>query len=100
MEKQNIFLGKIEKKGCYVNDGKYGWFLSYNKKNYKIPEWISHEKFDLETAQKFIEYKEKMKTLYETKKEPPKESEEEIIDASEEEAMKKIKNKLSGSNKK
>ena len=22
----NIFLGKIEKSGCYVNNGKYGYF--------------------------------------------------------------------------
>jgi hypothetical protein len=34
----NIFLGKIEKKGCYVNNGKYGYFLTFGKKNYKIPE--------------------------------------------------------------
>ena len=24
----NIFLGKIEKAGCYVNNGKYGYFLN------------------------------------------------------------------------
>ena len=40
MEKKNIFLGKLNKKGCYVNDGKYGYFLTYDKKNYKIPEWF------------------------------------------------------------
>jgi hypothetical protein len=34
MEKKNIFLGKIEKDGggCYLNDGKYGYFLTCNKK--------------------------------------------------------------------
>ena len=31
----NIFLGKIEKSGCYVNNGKYGYFLTCGKKNYK-----------------------------------------------------------------
>jgi hypothetical protein len=25
MENNNIFLGKIEKSGCYVNNGKYGY---------------------------------------------------------------------------
>ena len=35
----NIFLGKIEKAGCYVNNGQYGYFLTCNKKNYKIPEF-------------------------------------------------------------
>ena len=28
----NIFLGKIEKSGCYVNNGKYGYFLTCRKK--------------------------------------------------------------------
>ena len=28
----NIFLGKIEKAGCYVNNGQYGYFLTCNKK--------------------------------------------------------------------
>jgi topoisomerase IA-like protein len=37
----NIFLGKIEKSGCYVNNGKYGYFLTCGKKNYKIPEWLN-----------------------------------------------------------
>ena len=27
----NIFLGKIEKSGCYVNNGKYGYFLTCGK---------------------------------------------------------------------
>ena len=40
MEKKNnnIFLGKLEKDGCYLNDGKYGYFLTCNKTNYKLPE--------------------------------------------------------------
>jgi hypothetical protein len=32
MEKKNIFLGKLNKKGCYINDGKYGYFLTCDKK--------------------------------------------------------------------
>ena len=38
--KNNTFLGKIEKAGCYVNNGKYGYFLTCGKKNYKIPEFL------------------------------------------------------------
>ncbi len=30
--KNNIFLGKIENSGCYVNNGKYGYFLACQKK--------------------------------------------------------------------
>ena len=67
MEKKNIFLGKIQKNGCYVNDGKYGYFLTCDKKNYKIPEWLPHEKRDLEMAEKYIAYKEKMAKLYSEK---------------------------------
>ena len=36
----NIFLGKIEKSGCYVNNGKYGYFLTCGKQNYKLPEFF------------------------------------------------------------
>jgi len=64
MENKNIYLGKLNKDKCYVNDGKYGYFLTCDKKNYKIPEWLSHEKMDLATAEKFIAYKDKMGKLY------------------------------------
>ena len=59
MEKKNIFLGKLNKKGCYINDGKYGYFLTCDKKNYKIPEWFPHESMTLEIAERYIDYKEK-----------------------------------------
>ena len=48
----NIFLGKIEKSGCYVNNGKYGYFLTCGKKNYKIPEWLEPEEVTLSMAQR------------------------------------------------
>jgi hypothetical protein len=32
----NIFLGKIEKSGCYVNNGKYGYFLTVERKIIKF----------------------------------------------------------------
>ena len=64
MEKKNIFLGKIHKNGCYVNDGKYGYFLTCNKKNYKISEWFPHESMTLEIAERLIQYKNKMSQLW------------------------------------
>ena len=64
MEKKNIFLGKIQKNGCYVNVGKYGYFLTCDKKNYKIPEWFPHESMTLEIAERLIQYKNKMSQLW------------------------------------
>ena len=56
----NIFLGKIEKAGCYVNNGKYGYFLTCQKKNYKIPEWLNHDEVTIEMAKGLIAYKQKI----------------------------------------
>ena len=56
----NIFLGKIEKAGCYVNNGKYGYFLTCEKKNYKIPEWLNHDEVTLDMAKRLIAYKQKI----------------------------------------
>ncbi len=58
--KNNIFLGKIEKSGCYVNNGKYGYFLTCGKKNYKIPEWLEPDEITLDMAKRLIEYKQKI----------------------------------------
>ncbi len=62
MENKNniIFLGKIEKSGCYVNNGKYGCFLTCGKKNYKIPEWLNPDEVTLDMAQRLIAYKQKI----------------------------------------
>ena len=56
----NVFLGKIEKSGCYVNNGKYGYFLTCGKKNYKIPEWLNHDEVTIEMAKRLIAYKQKI----------------------------------------
>jgi len=69
-ESKNKNLGKHDKKSVYLNHGKYGYFLNYNKINYKIPEWLPIEKIDLEIASKLIEYKIK----YAEKKENSNES--------------------------
>ena len=58
--KNNIFLGKIEKSGCYINNGKYGYFLTCGKKNYKIPEWLEPEEVTIDMAQRLIAYKQKI----------------------------------------
>ena len=55
----NIFLGKIEKSGCYVNNGKYGYFLTCGKKNYKIPDWLNPDEVTLDMAKRLIAYKQK-----------------------------------------
>jgi topoisomerase IA-like protein len=68
MEKKNIFLGKIEKNGCYVNNGQYGFFLTCDKKNYKIPEWLKPEEVTLEMAERLIEYKKKISEVWLEKK--------------------------------
>jgi len=60
MENNNIFLGKIEKSGCYINNGKYGYFLTCQKKNYKIPEWLEPEEVTLDMAKRLIAYKQKI----------------------------------------
>ena len=32
MENKNIFIGKLQKNGCYVNNGKYDYFLTCENK--------------------------------------------------------------------
>ena len=56
----NIFLVQIEKSGCYINNGKYGYFLTCGKKNYKIPERLEPEEITLDMAQRLIAYKQKI----------------------------------------
>ena len=58
--KNNIFLGKIEKSGCYVNNGKYGYFLTYQKQNYKLPEFLLPNEVTLDMAKRIIAYKQKI----------------------------------------
>ena len=56
MENKNIFLGKIEgKNGCYLNDGKYGYFLTCDKQNYKLPEYLLPDEVTLDMAKRIIE---------------------------------------------
>ena len=83
--KNNIFLGKIEKSGCYVNNGKYGYFLTCGKKNYKIPEYLLPEEVTLDMAKRLIAYKQKIseewleKKTNESKNESDNETSEEPV---------------------
>lgn len=74
MENKNIFLGKIEKAGCYINDGKYGYFLSCNKENFKLPEYLKPEEVTLDMAQRIIQYKKKISKQYLVPKEATKDN--------------------------
>ena len=69
MENNNVFLGKIEKSGCYVNNGKYGYFLTCQKKNYKLPEFLLPEEVTLDMAKRIIAYKNKISEQWLEKKE-------------------------------
>ncbi len=81
----NIFLGKIEKSGCYVNNGKYGYFLTCGKENYKIPEFLLPEEVTLDMAKRLIAYKQKIseewleKKTNESKNESDNETSEEPV---------------------
>jgi topoisomerase IA-like protein len=69
MENKNIFLGKLQKQGCYINNGKYGYFLTCDKKNYKIPEWLKPEEITLSIAERYIAYKKKISEEWNNNKE-------------------------------
>jgi len=71
MESENIVLGKINKKKVYLNDGKYGHYLTYETKNYKVPEWFPVDKIDIDIAERLIEYKKKMSELFLTDSKKP-----------------------------
>ena len=64
----NIFLGKIEKAGCYVNNGKYGYFITCGKKNYKLPEFLLPEEVNLDMAKRIIACKQKISEQWLEKK--------------------------------
>ena len=76
-------LGKLNKKFMYLNHGKYGPFLTYEKVNYKIPEWFPHEKMDVDIAERLIEYKKKISEQWLEKTATPSQSKVEDDVASE-----------------
>jgi topoisomerase IA-like protein len=99
MESDNIVIGKINKKKVYLNNGKYGHYLNHDGKNYKVPEWFPVDKFDIDVAERLIEYKKKMSEMYceeSSSKKPTKankSSKKEESDSDEEESPKLRKKK-------
>jgi topoisomerase IA-like protein len=87
----NIFLGKLEKAGCYVNNGKYGYFLTCGKKNYKIPEWLNPDEVTLDMAKRLIAYKKKISEEWLEKKNNVKDEESDVESSEDDPIEKKIK---------
>ena len=88
--KNNIFLGKIEKSGCYVNNGKYGYFLTCGKKNYKIPEYLLPEEVTLDMAKRLIAYKQKISEEWLEKKNKENKNDQSDNETSEEPLVKRL----------
>ena len=88
--KNNIFLGKIEKAGCYVNNGKYGYFLTCGKKNFKIPEFLLPEEVTLDMAKRLIAYKQKISEEWFEKKNKENKNDESDDETSEDPIYKKL----------
>ena len=59
----SVVVGKINKKKCYLNNGKYGHYITYDK-NYKVPEWFPPDKMDIIIAERLIKYKNKISKLW------------------------------------
>ena len=95
MESENIVIGKINKKKVYLNNGKYGHYLSCDGKNYKVPEWFPVDKFDIDIAERLIEYKKKMSEMYcdESSKKTTKSTKKDESDSDEEETPPKSSKK-------
>ena len=94
MEFENIVLSKINKKKVYLNDGKYGPYLTYETKNYKVPEWFPVDKIDIDIAERLIEYKKKMSELFLTDSKKPIKTTKKDSESDEEEALKTSKKKI------
>ena len=85
----NIFLGKIGKSGCYVNNGKHGYFLTCGK-NYKIPEWLNPDEVNLDMAKRLIAYKQKISEEWLEKKNKENKSDQSDNETSEEPFVKRL----------
>jgi topoisomerase IA-like protein len=88
----NIFLGKIEKSGCFVNNGKYGYFITtaHDKKNYKLPEWLNPDEVTLDMAKRLIAYKQKISEEWLEKKNKENKNDQSDNETSEEPLVKRL----------
>jgi topoisomerase IA-like protein len=95
----SIVVGKINKKKCYLNNGKYGHYITYDTKNYKVPEWFPVDKMDIDVAERLIEYKKKMSELWLDDTKKPKTSKKESDDDDEDDTDEEVIIKPSKSKK-
>jgi topoisomerase IA-like protein len=88
----NIFLGKLQKQGCYVNNGKYGYFITtaHDKKNYKLPEWLNPDEVTLDMAKRLIAYKQKISEEWLEKKNKENKNDQSDNETSEEPVVKRL----------
>ena len=101
MENIKPYLGKIEDTACFLNNGKFGWYLNYGGKFYSVPQAFQSKTFDLKAAQKIISWKDAHPTptkpptiaqldSYEKAKKAKKQSDDES-ESSDEEVKKVLK---------
>jgi topoisomerase IA-like protein len=86
----SVVIGKINKKKCYLNNGKYGHYITYDTKNYKVPEWFPVDKMDIDVAERLIEYKKKMSELWLDDTKKPKTSKKESDDDDEDDTDEEV----------
>ena len=86
----SVVIGKINKKKCYLNNGKYGHYITYDTKNYKVPEWFPADKMDIDVAERLIEYKKKMSELWLDDTKKPKASKKESDDDDEDDTDEEV----------
>ena len=86
----SVVIGKINKKKCYLNNGKYGHYITYDTKNYKVPEWFPVDKMDIDVAERLIEYKKKMSELWLDDTKKPKASKKESDDEDEDDTDEEV----------
>ena len=58
MEVINPYLGKYSGASVFLNHGKYGPYLNYNKRLYSVPQCFQKPTFKLDDAIKIIKFKQ------------------------------------------
>jgi topoisomerase IA-like protein len=53
------YIGKYDGSSVFLNNGKHGPYLNYNDKLYSVPKCFQTPKFNLQTAIKIIDFKNK-----------------------------------------
>ena len=63
---KNKEIKKFDKENIFVLNGRFGPYISYNKKNFKIPKNLLPEELTLEDCQKIINGEPKTKKTRKT----------------------------------